>query len=678
MNPLARSCLALTALAVTAAAQAEHQARIWTDSTGKHQIKAKFIDLLDGVVRLERPNGDISKLPLEKLSEEDQQWVEDISSGRVKQPKPSEQRPKGLQPGDKVEADHFSEWLPATVVSIDYESQRIRVLIEGGPNSPWPMDLDELRMPDDGSPPILVPPPSPESNLRTLRPDLSGVELILAAGGASPTVSLAPRQEPPGSVRAVRTSLGAKGGSGIKDPKDFVITSASPPMAVIVWEVGVTNERAFVQLIDVASGKVVLTGPAPEGTGRLAASPSGRRLATFPGTHGGSDSNGMLHVWDLEGEKPAHALGFVPYNMYSWPKLDPRWVAWVDDQRLFTSNSDGRLILWEVDQARAAYEIEIGSRARPILSHDGAKIFIPSESGVRVHDCQSGEQQANVGSADVRSAELALSPNGRLLAVASNGFLDITDLSTGETTRSFPCEGLGNDSIGWIDDTYVYSSGGLVLHVPLRLVAWEYDMQAAKVRQFGGRHWALLGNMVTGYTVAPLELPPPEAAQAIAGLDPDEIAAVRPGDPISLEVRINQGGFLAKEVEQALREGLGDAGFEPRDGAPLKLVATMSNGGKEKITYRRFGAFRNEGQTIDVQKRAYKLELQLDGVPIWERKTVDGPPHFLQMEQGETIQTALARVLKPTAFKFRGRLPTHVVRPEFRGPLGTSTISAGR
>ncbi len=47
---------------------AEYEARIWSSKGGKHQIKAKYIDLVDGMVRLERPNGDISKLPLDKLT----------------------------------------------------------------------------------------------------------------------------------------------------------------------------------------------------------------------------------------------------------------------------------------------------------------------------------------------------------------------------------------------------------------------------------------------------------------------------------------------------------------------------------------------------------------------------------------------------------------------------------
>ena len=80
---------------------AEYESRIWTDKSGQHEIKAKFIDLIDGQVRLERPNGDISRIPLEKLSEADQNYVK--NGAQSAQP----QEPAGAgSPG-------FTDWRPS-------------------------------------------------------------------------------------------------------------------------------------------------------------------------------------------------------------------------------------------------------------------------------------------------------------------------------------------------------------------------------------------------------------------------------------------------------------------------------------------------------------------------------------------------------------------------------------
>lgn len=50
--------------------------RTWTDTTGQYTTQAEFVDFQDGIVRLRRTdNGEIRSIPLEKLSEADQQFV---------------------------------------------------------------------------------------------------------------------------------------------------------------------------------------------------------------------------------------------------------------------------------------------------------------------------------------------------------------------------------------------------------------------------------------------------------------------------------------------------------------------------------------------------------------------------------------------------------------------------
>jgi len=50
--------------------------RTWTDNTGGHKVEAEFVDFKDGNVRLRRADtGEIKSVPLDKLSEADQQFV---------------------------------------------------------------------------------------------------------------------------------------------------------------------------------------------------------------------------------------------------------------------------------------------------------------------------------------------------------------------------------------------------------------------------------------------------------------------------------------------------------------------------------------------------------------------------------------------------------------------------
>jgi hypothetical protein len=50
--------------------------RTWTDSTGTHKTEAKFGGMAFGKVKLIKRDGSTVQVPIEKLSDEDQQWIE--------------------------------------------------------------------------------------------------------------------------------------------------------------------------------------------------------------------------------------------------------------------------------------------------------------------------------------------------------------------------------------------------------------------------------------------------------------------------------------------------------------------------------------------------------------------------------------------------------------------------
>ena len=50
--------------------------RTWTDSFGQHTIEAEFSGMIAGNVKLTKKDGATIQLPLEKLSDEDQKWIE--------------------------------------------------------------------------------------------------------------------------------------------------------------------------------------------------------------------------------------------------------------------------------------------------------------------------------------------------------------------------------------------------------------------------------------------------------------------------------------------------------------------------------------------------------------------------------------------------------------------------
>ncbi len=677
---LLAACLCGLCLADIAQGQ---EARIWTDASGKHEIRAKFIDVVDGQVRLERPNGDISRIAVTKLSKADQEYIRQAAGEPASEPSPTAAAtagPSGLQIGDRVEAEHFGKWQLGTVTEIDYKWNDVKVRIDGESDMNWTVDVEDLRYPGTNQEPVLIKPAGPESTLKTVRPDYDDMDRLVADGQGKDRIAADPSPDlklswQPRSVRLPGTQ------DFFENPSDFEISPNGDPVALIVYANN-HDEEAFprVELIDMQKRRVVTSGPAPRGTSRLAMSPSGKRVATLPGDHPDKE-DGLIHFWDINGSKIEHLIGFSPYVMNAWPNADPSWAEWLDDKHFFTVNKEGQLLLWDVEKAKAKYELLIDRGGLPTLSPGHKYLVVPTSSGVQFYDAASGEFLALLGSEDYTRAALGFSPSGRQLASAANGFIDIVDVTTGEHTRSFPYdEKAWVQEVNWIDEDYLLTDTGMLINVPLRVIAWKFEMPPRVASHtFGKTHWILVGNHQNkSQILTPLELPPPEAESAIKGLDSEELLIVKPGASVSIDVQIPEDSFLAEDVKNALRTALENAEMKVAENQPLKIVARMTHGETQQVRYHLFGRFgRDPGETVSVTNRVYDLELQQDGVTIWKRNAVHSAPHHIRMERGESIQAAIERIMKPRAENFAGRLPSYVVKPEFSEPLGSSKLLPG-
>lgn len=69
-------------------------AREWTSSNGKFKIEAEFVAVKNGKVVLEKPDGTYASVPLDKLSAEDQAFIESESGGSPFGGEPNDPKPK--------------------------------------------------------------------------------------------------------------------------------------------------------------------------------------------------------------------------------------------------------------------------------------------------------------------------------------------------------------------------------------------------------------------------------------------------------------------------------------------------------------------------------------------------------------------------------------------------------
>lgn len=73
-----KACLLLVLIAFLCANKA--LARKWTDSTGRFSVEADFVEFVEGQVALKKTDGQLIRLPLERLSEADRQHVRSVTA----------------------------------------------------------------------------------------------------------------------------------------------------------------------------------------------------------------------------------------------------------------------------------------------------------------------------------------------------------------------------------------------------------------------------------------------------------------------------------------------------------------------------------------------------------------------------------------------------------------------
>ena len=167
------------------------------------------------------------------------------------------------------------------------------------------------------------------------------------------------------------------------------------------------------------------------------------------------------------------------------------------------------------------------------------------------------------------------------------------------------------------------------------------------------------------------------AGQAVitAGFDPEAILAVKPGLSVSLEMSVEAPAEMQQALRQALVGRLTANGLQVADSQPLKLVARTSLGESYDVTYQLQLAAGNK--TIRVTDRNSELAFALNGQTVWQAITKAGPPYFVRLKAGETIEQVVASNTKPNLDFFRdAKLPTHIVRPTGKPAYGRSMLTA--
>jgi hypothetical protein len=134
------------------------------------------------------------------------------------------------------------------------------------------------------------------------------------------------------------------------------------------------------------------------------------------------------------------------------------------------------------------------------------------------------------------------------------------------------------------------------------------------------------------------------------------------------------GQSFAASTRERLQADLQRSGWRSAADGPCRLTAQTQPGESEEVEYRSFGMLRGT-EKATVVHRVYELTLTRDGATLWTRRHVQRAPHFIQMQQDESLDAAIARLMQPTSANFGTGIPSRLLTPA-AAAVRTSQLTA--
>ena len=391
-----------------------------------------------------------------------------------------------------------------------------------------------------------------------------------------------------------------------------------------------------------------------------------------------------------------------------------------EDKLLSASAWGGNIVLWNIEEAKALWQLKVAGHHTPVLSNSRKQFAAWLDGGIGVFDALTGETLARFEAAGDHGSVLAFSPDGRRIASVAGRTARVWDIAKGELIHEvwFP-KPMEARSLDWAGE-YLLVDHSFLVDLGKRIVLWQYELPSGKHQEAfaGGLLWVLGRDGDSPYQLAGLTLPTAAAMQKAESLSAESVLAIKPG--AAVQIKISVPGATTEEVQQVSKKLIAEAqgaGLKLVADAPITIECSIVDGGKETVNYRRFGfgamggpfvpplpplpmpigprggfgpfgrrgplgpfdrgdrGDREEGDEATVSKKLSVVSIKERGKEIWVTSGHFGAPLHVTQKDGQTIQEAVDEQKgNPVQFFLNVKLPKYVARHEVEGTYGKSKL----
>jgi hypothetical protein len=601
---------------------AQNGIREWSDSTGKHKIKGRLVEVRDGVVYLKTSEGKSVNVPLTRLSEADQDFLKNNSDNPF-------QETDAMESGDTASSKNSASTSstastkPDTGVSdatawsgqlkIDWsEVEELNRDAEGN----W--DAGAFGTSDDG----LVPKRS------TLMKKMNFFE-------------------------------------GIR--RFHVNTTSKRGVVGYTVSFSVPKPLSRLSLIDFASGKAIHTDPIEGDMCPLCLLHDGATVL-MQGTSDerkGFETPDMLQLWRVAGKKVNRTASWIPFpdEHESFGKKTNAAISEAisfPNNRLVILGNNGHMACVDSTSGKPYWHTRLSKDYAICPSNDNRWLVLVDGSAILIVDPQTGSTQKSFfieGNPHMGWTRVRCSPSGEKLAVSFQSECRILDLKSEEWLHKISYPNLGPiapNGLLFPNDDYLLLNNTTLVHIPSQIKVCELQ-QVGGISSFGSTTLiAIQGD--SGGVVLPTTLPHASAAKALASAEKDpDVFLVRPGVKVSIDV--SGAGQYAEQIRNSLTKAATKANYAVENSSPIKLVGSVTGPKQEAVSYIAAGSY-------VVNSYQSTIKLQYEGTDLWQTGATN-IPGMISTSRDETIQSKLEQLGKsPNLTIFENiSLPVRLQKP---------------
>ena len=522
-----------------------------------------------------------------------------------------------------------------------------------------------------------------------VRPDWSGVQQLSATAartGWEVPVPSASHSEPAARLRPVPIP----GTTGFFQSSKGVVLNGGGTRAVVVYAGAQPgpNQKGTTRIAvcDLENGALLASSGQPGLYLPLALSDDGQQVVMR--TDGfGPGHHGTLEMWNLSKSGVAKGVEWVPYESADGPSggaKDVRWATYLGSERLATISEPGKLVIWQVRPLKPLATLDVQSGCTPALSPDGKLLAFATSGDIDLLDVESLEVVASQPAPMQNMAwtSFAFSPTGKRLAckVFVNKVV-VIDVEKGSLYRDISLHGLNAQQTPPVfsDDDHLIVGDHTLIDLESQVRLWQYQGNEHVVASNGVCWFEVAARQNRAVALVPAKIPTDQVRQSLerAMRDPN-FFIVKPGASVSIDVSGIPDASRRNEVIQSLTANLSGIGVNVAAGSPVTFQAALEQGKEQEISYRRFG----RGFAVErfkVRPWIARIKVMYNGQTAWE-SSGSSLPFFevAHLKEGESLQDHVRKREQPNYGYFQNaELPKLLTRPmgQAAGTLGVSTLT---